>query len=165
MALPACKPIRRLEIGFRKRQNPFAGKSYLWDDETANLGISEASVASVARMTRHCVGFRARTLPTAYSRKSSTWGKGKWAIRMVDRMENCRASQAPCHFMICCAFNHIRKTQDEATLWSRIVYHLKCYTQYRVIQQATTKGIVEVPFLYNCISYIGIYITMPSCKM
>ena len=25
MALPACKPLQRLENGFRKRQNPFVG--------------------------------------------------------------------------------------------------------------------------------------------
>ena len=25
MALPGCKPLQRLEIGFRKRQNPFVG--------------------------------------------------------------------------------------------------------------------------------------------
>ena len=74
---------------------------------------------------------------------------------MVDCLEICRASQAHCHCKICCAFNHIRKTQDEATLWSRIVYHLQGYTQYRAIQLATTKGIVETPFLYNDISVQG----------
>ena len=47
MALPACKPLQRLENSFRKRQNPFVGNPHLWDGETANWGISEAPVASL----------------------------------------------------------------------------------------------------------------------
>ena len=46
---------------------------------------------------------------------------------MHDGQENCRASQARCHCMICCAFYHIRKTQFETTLLSRL------YITYRAI--------------------------------
>lgn len=70
----------------------------------------------VAWTTRHRIIPRTRILPTPFSCESSTEGNGKWVSWMVDCLEICRASQAQCHCMICCAFNHIRKMPGIATL-------------------------------------------------
>ena len=63
----------------------------------------------VAWKTRHRIGYRARILPTPFSRKPLTEGKGKWAICMVVHLEICRASQANRHYTICCAFDTFAK--------------------------------------------------------
>ena len=124
MALPVCKPLQRPEIGFRKRQNPSIGNHTSGMTKPRIRGVSEASGASLLEWQdiASVSGQEHSWLPIVVN----LWkkGKGKWAIGMVDCLEICRASQTHCHCTICCAFNHIRKTQDEATLWSRIVYPL-----------------------------------------
>ena len=72
---------------------------------------------------------------------------------MVDCLEICCASQAHCHCMICCAFNHIRKMQDEATLGVGL------YITYRTILNIglyNTYILIHSYMLYPYTNILGI---------
>ena len=105
----------------------------------------------VAWKARHRIGYRARILPTPFSRKPLTEGKGKWAICMVVHLEICSALQAQCRCKICCAFTTSVKYQTLRLLPLIWISPIGLY-QYRVIQVAATKEIAETPLMYNRIS-------------
>ena len=80
-----------------------------------------------AWMTRHRIGFRARTFPTAYCRKSLKEGKRKMSNWDGDWLEICCASQAQCRCKICCAFTTSVKCKMEPPFGFRL------YITYRAI--------------------------------
>ena len=149
MALPACKPLQRLENGFRKRQNPFVGND--------TSGMAKPRIRAFLRLLGLCClndktshRFQGENISDGLlSQIFERREKENEHIGIVKCLEICRAFPAHWHNKICCAFNHICKTHVETTHLSRIVYHLQDYTQYRVIQQVSTKGIVETQLQYN----------------
>ena len=122
LALPACKPLQRPKIGFRKRRNPFVGnytsrmaKPRIWAVlRLLWLRLHELQDIASVSGRGHC------RLPTV----ANLWHEGKkWAIGLVGCLEICRASQAHCHYKICCAFITSENARHYDTcLWT--VYHL-----------------------------------------
>ena len=74
---------------------------------------------------------------------------------MVGCLEICCASQAHCHCTICCAFNHIRKMQDEATLGVGLYITYRAILNIGSYNRLLQKGLLKHRFLYNDISVQG----------
>ena len=124
MALPACKPLQRLENGFRKRQNPFVGND--------TSGMAKPRIRAFLRLLGLCClndktshRFQGENISDGLlSQIFERREKENEHIGIVKCLEICRAFPAHWHNKICCAFNHICKTHVETTHLSRIVYHL-----------------------------------------
>ena len=112
----------------------------------------------VAWTTRHRIIPRTRILPTPFSCESSTEGNGKWVSWMVDCQGICCASQAHCHYKICCAFNHICKTHVEAIHLSRIVITYRTILNIGLYNRYLQRELLKLSYsitiyLYRTIHY------------
>ena len=123
MALPGCKPLQRLEIGFRKRQNTFV------DNNTS--GMAKPRIWAFLRLPRLCrlndkTSHRLQNKGNGYCRKSQIFDRRERKMSNLDGWPSwnlpCIVSPLPLHDLL--RIYHIRRTQHEAILWSRIVYHL-----------------------------------------
>ena len=101
MALPGCKPLQRLEIGFRKRQNPFVGNY--------TSGMAKPRILAFLRLLRlRCLNdktsHRLQNKANGYCRKLQIFDRREREMSNLDGWPSgnlpCIVSPSPLHDLL-----------------------------------------------------------------
>ena len=156
MAMPACKPLQRPKIWFRKRRSLFVGNH---TSGTAKVRIWAFLRPLWLRCLNDKTSHRLQGEDIANCLQSLIFERRERGISNLDGWPSgnlpCIASQSPLHDLL--RIWHIRKTQDDVILWSGLYITYRAILNIGLYNWLLQTGLLKLRFCITAYLYRDIH--------